>query len=251
MIPEHLQAVMCVKDDCNENDGCCPKLQSRGEARKQAMLDAAAELFLEKGFSATSLSEIVSRSKGSRATLYKMFGNKEGLLLAMIDNVTSRTWRAIDHFTVKNDKRSTEQILVDIGVYFVANSLQPATIAIFRIFAAENNRMPEEIRRFLQKGPIGVEEKMATIFHSIPAVEKGLVSAEAVTKLFLGLVNGNQFFHEITGLSPRPTMEQLERQVRLAVDLFLHGVNRLCGDEGTNPAWGETPLLVMDAEKGV
>lgn len=244
MIPEHSREFMHVKGDSDEHDDHCPRSQSRGEARRQAMLDAARELFLEKGFSATSLSEIVSRSKGSRATLYKMFGNKEGLLLAMIDNVSSRTWRAIEHFTVKDDTRSTEQILIDIGLYFVVNSLQPTTVAIFRIFAAENHRIPEEIRRFLQKGPIGVEEKMAVLFRSIPAVKKGSISAEAVTRLFLGLVNGNLLFHEIMGLSPRPTMKQLEQQVRLAVDLFLRGVNRLCGDEGADPAWGETPLLV-------
>src|SRR5262245_3793367 len=55
---------------------------SRGEARRQAMLQAAGELFLEHGFEGTSVSDVVKRSGGSLATLYAWFGSKEGLFEA-------------------------------------------------------------------------------------------------------------------------------------------------------------------------
>ena len=53
--------------------------------RRRAMIEAAESLFLELGYDATSLGAIVKRSGGSLATLYDLFGNKQGLLRAIIE----------------------------------------------------------------------------------------------------------------------------------------------------------------------
>ena len=49
------------------------------------MIEAAESLFLEQGYDTTSLAAIVKRSGGSLATLYELFGNKQGLLRAIIE----------------------------------------------------------------------------------------------------------------------------------------------------------------------
>ena len=51
--------------------------------RHVAILVAAEALFIEQGYERTSLAEIVRRSGGSLATLYDLFGNKQGLLHAI------------------------------------------------------------------------------------------------------------------------------------------------------------------------
>ena len=53
--------------------------------RRRAMIESAESLFLELGYDATSLAAIVKRSGGSLATLYELFGNKQGLLRAIIE----------------------------------------------------------------------------------------------------------------------------------------------------------------------
>jgi len=53
--------------------------------RRRAMIEAAESLFLEHGYDATSLAAVVKRSGGSLATLYELFGNKQGLLRAIIE----------------------------------------------------------------------------------------------------------------------------------------------------------------------
>jgi len=53
--------------------------------RRRAMIEAAETLFLELGYEATSLAAIVKRSGGSLATLYELFGNKQGLLRAIME----------------------------------------------------------------------------------------------------------------------------------------------------------------------
>jgi len=43
---------------------CCPATP-RGELRRDALLDAARQIFLEKGYAGTSIDEVVQRTGGS------------------------------------------------------------------------------------------------------------------------------------------------------------------------------------------
>ena len=58
---------------------------SRGEKRRAAFIAAARQVFLEQGYEAASMSEIVLRAGGSLSTLYAQFGDKQGLFIAMLD----------------------------------------------------------------------------------------------------------------------------------------------------------------------
>ncbi len=59
---------------------------TRRDIRRQAIMEAAAELFLDKGYAATSLADVVRRSGGSLQTLYELFGSKDGLFKALIES---------------------------------------------------------------------------------------------------------------------------------------------------------------------
>ncbi len=61
-----------------------PLRQRRKEARPQELLDAALELFVEKGFSATRSDEVAERAGVSKGTLYLYYPSKEELLKAVI-----------------------------------------------------------------------------------------------------------------------------------------------------------------------
>lgn len=49
------------------------------DIKKQQILETALKLFLEKGYSKTSMQDIAVRSNISKATLYKFFDSKEGI----------------------------------------------------------------------------------------------------------------------------------------------------------------------------
>ena len=57
----------------------------RGHERCLSLLLSANELFLERGYDAVSLDDIVHHAGGSKASIYKFFGNKEGLFTAICD----------------------------------------------------------------------------------------------------------------------------------------------------------------------
>jgi AcrR family transcriptional regulator len=58
--------------------------QRRKQARPQELLDAALELFVEKGFAATRSEEVAARAGVSKGTLYLYFPSKEELFKAVV-----------------------------------------------------------------------------------------------------------------------------------------------------------------------
>jgi AcrR family transcriptional regulator len=55
---------------------------SRGDARKQAIAEAALEVFLRRGFGEASIDEVAREASASKQTIYKFFGGREGLIEA-------------------------------------------------------------------------------------------------------------------------------------------------------------------------
>ncbi len=205
------------------------KPQARGMARRQAMLDAATALFLEKGFEGTSLSDIVERSKGSRSTLYEQFGNKEGLLRAMIESASDRIWQMIDFD--KAEPALSESGLIDMGTRFVRASLACDAIAIFRIVVAEGPRVPGIAQFFYEKGPIVVKARLTEWFAK--ARETGdfgrdgeTGTPEDMARVFLGCVAGDFYFLRALGVGAVADDKEIERYVNVAVRIFLGGLAR-------------------------
>ena len=52
--------------------------------RRRALLDAARDVFLERGFANATIDAVVERAGGSKATVYSLFENKEGLFAALV-----------------------------------------------------------------------------------------------------------------------------------------------------------------------
>jgi AcrR family transcriptional regulator len=68
-----------------------PKRERRKEARPGELLDAALDLFVEKGFAATRAEEVAARAGVSKGTLFLYFQSKEELLKAVVrENIAGR-----------------------------------------------------------------------------------------------------------------------------------------------------------------
>ena len=62
-------------------------MRTKSEAKRDAIMAVALNVFREVGFDAASMSQIAARVGGSKATLYNYFSSKEELLLAaMLDS---------------------------------------------------------------------------------------------------------------------------------------------------------------------
>jgi len=61
-----------------------PRFERRKDARPGEILDAALELFVEKGFAATRLEDVAQRAGVSKGTVYLYFDSKEDLFKSVI-----------------------------------------------------------------------------------------------------------------------------------------------------------------------
>jgi TetR/AcrR family transcriptional repressor of mexJK operon len=87
-------------------------------ARRQAFLEAATAVFLEKGYANATLDDIIARSGGSLQTLYSLFGGKQGLFEALIAELSSEIFAPFWAETLLD--RQPEEVLVDVGIRYLA-----------------------------------------------------------------------------------------------------------------------------------
>ena len=76
--------------------GAAPDREQQREAKRNAVLQAAAQLFNERGFHATSLDDIAARLNVSKPTLYYYVKNKDEILLQCVSQGLEMTLEGIE-----------------------------------------------------------------------------------------------------------------------------------------------------------
>lgn len=65
-------------------------LEAKKNEKRQALLDAAYDLFLERGAAKTSVSDITSRARVAKGTFYLYFQDKDAVLRALLGRISYR-----------------------------------------------------------------------------------------------------------------------------------------------------------------
>lgn len=203
----------------------------RGQARRRAFLDCARELFAEKGFAGTSLNEVVERAGGSKATLYDLFGSKEGLLIAAYAEKCAQFWEEVELISGKN--RTPQDFLTTLACTFVGKLTSPDGLSFIRILTAEGYRVPEIVEHFFASGPNSLHAHLSHYFRQQQALG---ILGEGDTllwaRLFLAMVKGDWVLAEQVGYrwvdeQGHPmTAARLHATLEQATALFLRGIQR-------------------------
>jgi len=70
--------------------------RERGKQRVADLLDAGAALFVEKGYDATTMTEIAARAGAAIGSLYQFFPSKESIADALVTRYTERATKALE-----------------------------------------------------------------------------------------------------------------------------------------------------------
>jgi AcrR family transcriptional regulator len=140
---------------CRGSDG----RENKREARREAILTAAHELFLEKGYEATTLGDVVRRSGGSLATLYELFENKPGLLRALVTNKCGAMAQRIDDAV--SAKRAPREALREIADFMFDKIVCRDSTALFKAALAQPDLGPQLYRAGPETGQAKVAEFLA------------------------------------------------------------------------------------------
>ncbi len=134
-------------------------MRQRTEARRQAIIDVAAEVFREQGYERASMSEISARLGGSKATLYSYFKSKEELMGAVMSGVTgdraSAVFGTLSQRILSSMGEETDDLrerLDRFAVAFMTLVFNPDLLALRRMVISQGDREGFS-QIFYERGP--------------------------------------------------------------------------------------------------
>ena len=169
-----------------------PPNELAGEVEAR-ILEAAAKVFLERGFDAASIGEIAEIARAGKPTIYARYANKEALFeAAFLRRLAARNAR-LEIFHAVGE--TVEERLTSIGVALIEESLSEDFIGLLRLAIAEARRLPDMglVRQCRERGGRSVVrllvEGVGEPFWSDPddprAIKAGRLFAESVLLPFL------------------------------------------------------------------
>lgn len=120
--------------------------EQQREAKRQAVLQAAAQLFNERGFHATSLDDIAARLNVSKPTLYYYVKNKDEILLQCVKQGLHMTLEGIEASRAAGGN-AVDQLRACMRVY-AEIVMQPFGMCLIRVGDEE---VPEPSRTELRR----------------------------------------------------------------------------------------------------
>ncbi|WP_118134221.1 TetR/AcrR family transcriptional regulator [Oceanicella sp. SM1341] len=143
-----------------------PTLTARGLARQQALMLEAAELFLSRGFAAVTVDEIVAAAGGSKTNVYKQFGGKEGLFIAVVERLSEEFLSPLEQLAPGPVDSGTA--LAALGRTLLHQLLAPRHIAFQRMIIASSDQFPQLMEHWYAVGP---RRSQAIIARHLPGVD--------------------------------------------------------------------------------
>ena len=195
---------------------------TRAEEKQKRILDAASELFLERGYDAVSLDDVLERAGGSKTTLYSYYGGKEGLFAAIVQKACHDKLAPLLELDVKDLDPNTG--LKALGQKFLSVIANPTGRCLYRMMVAEAERFPELAGAFYSAGPqAAITLLRRTLEHW---QKKGLLresNPEVLAIQFIGIMLGNFSLKSLLGLSSALSQKEIEDWTTHGVTLFLKG----------------------------
>ena len=195
---------------------------SRGERRREKLLAAAREVFLESGFEGATLDQVIARAGGSRATLYEQFGGKEGLFAAIVaeicDDIRSPITGGI------GSDRDPGTALHAFAMRFMTRLLEPESLALYRLVVAESRRFPRLGAQVFAAGPERGAQALAEYLRAGSRDGRLMIrDADAAARIFLEMIKGDLHTRALFGAG-KPSSREIDTTVTTAVRIFLSGV---------------------------
>jgi TetR/AcrR family transcriptional regulator, mexJK operon transcriptional repressor len=207
--------------------GSLPSMEkplSRTDRKRQAILDAATEVFLQHGFLGTSMDEVAARAAVSKQTVYKQFASKEALFIGMVRSMTEQAGSRVQRDM--RDPQDARQLAAELLAYAerqLAIVLTPSLMKLRRLVIGEAGRFPELGQALYEGGPGRAINGLSAAFarwakRGLLVVDKPAVAAEHFNWLVMGAPINRAMFLGDKGI-PKPAA--LRRHAAEAVRVFL------------------------------
>lgn len=198
-----------------------PKRVESG-ALEQRLIGAAATLFAESGFDATSVDSVAERAGVSKATIYARYDDKAQLFAAVVRKEIRELFENLNFDATQGD---ASEVLLEVGRQALELVTKPETTAIYRMVIAQTPRFPDlgilMDREGFQRGQSGIARLLREL---TKRGEAEIDDFDMAAELFLSLVIGRLSRQALLGLPV--DSDRMKLGLRTAVHLFLGGVQR-------------------------
>jgi TetR/AcrR family transcriptional regulator, mexJK operon transcriptional repressor len=189
--------------------------------KRQAILHAASELFIARGYGAVSMDAVAKEAGVSKATLYAHFASKDRLFATIINDACRQNIAVVDF--MPESAPDLAAALTALGGRMLRFLLEDRALAINRVVTAESVRFPELGRAFYDNGP-GVFRRAfgAWLAAQTEAGRLRVPDPEMAADQFIGMLRSAGIYTRATlGLPPPPTEAAIDATVVAAVATFL------------------------------
>ncbi|MDH6260439.1 TetR/AcrR family transcriptional regulator [Bradyrhizobium sp. BR13661] len=188
------------------------------------IIDAAQQLFLEKGYRSASIDDISEMAPASKPTIYAHFAGKEALFAAVvartIDELTD-----FDGFTP--DGRTIQDKLTSLGTAIIEKFIEES-VDVVRVTIAEARHFPELSRNVheaaRERSMKAVSRLLEEATQKLARTPKGPFSPKrglATAQIFLDLILLPMLFRSLLGDTSKDLKKELPAFMRERVGFFL------------------------------
>lgn len=201
-----------------------PKFRRRAEARPDEVLDAALDLFIEKGFAATRVEDIAKRAGISKGGVYLYFPSKEQIL----EGIVRRAIVPIaDHaLGFIKDYEGDPRLVITMIMKLVATRLsEPKMIAVPKLIMHEVTGFPELAEMYRRE----VLDNVLPVIEGLlrKGIDQGYlrqVDPELTIRSIIGPVLLHLFMAEVFGIAPRDGLA-IDRLIENHITILFDGLS--------------------------
>jgi AcrR family transcriptional regulator len=147
--------------------------------RKQAILDAALDVFAECGFEAARLDDVATRAGVAKGTLYLYFDDKEDLFEEVVRSAVSPILERLGALAAAPDL-PTDKILESLFAVFEKEVLRTKRKLLIRLIIAEGPRFPRIAEFYYRNVVSRIMPLIANVMER--GVEQGEFSSDAYAR---------------------------------------------------------------------
>ena len=188
--------------------------------KRQAILDAAKNLFISNGYDGSSMDAIAAEAGVSKLTVYSHFTDKETLFCAAVKSKCEEQLPELFFELAAN--APIENVLLTIGRSFNALINSRESVELHRLMVTQATQNPKLSQLFYEAGPQRLLNEMARLLSRAELTGKLRIDdPHCAADQFFSLVKGGANFCLLIGCGEPLQGAAAEQHVQNTVTMFL------------------------------
>jgi TetR/AcrR family transcriptional repressor of mexJK operon len=193
-------------------------------ASGSAIREAAAALFLEKGYPGTSMDDVAAAAQVSKQTIYTHFANKEELFADLVLGNVERVEEFVNTMArTVNEATDLEGGLRQLARRYIRLVVRPEVLRLRRLVLGEVGRFPDLARTYYERVPGRVLAALTSLFAELAGqgrleLEDPSLAAQHFAWLTLGAPLDRGMFYPI---EEKIRDDDLDRMADAATRVFV------------------------------